>query len=159
LLVSGVLDLSMYGPGYDVFQPNDNYVRVYNPKETLGPTEWRRMIYMYKVRMEQDPVFGAFDCPDAGQAAPVRPRSTTAIQALNLFNSQFVERQAELLAERLRQEAGEDSHAQIQRAFQRTLGRLPSDDELSASLAIAASHKLETVCRALLNCNEFLFVP
>jgi len=159
LQVSGVLDLSMYGPGYDVFQPNDNYVRVYNPKEILGPAEWRRMIYMYKVRMAQDPVFGAFDCPDAGQAAPVRPRSTTAIQALNLFNSQFVQQQAERLAERVRMEVGEDLRAQINRAFQLTLGRQPSDDELSASLATAESHKLETVCRALLNCNEFLFVP
>ena len=79
LSVSGALDERMYGPGFDVFEPNDNYVRVYNPKEKLGPAEWRRMVYMYKVRMEQDPVFGVFDCPDAGQAAPVRPRSTTAI--------------------------------------------------------------------------------
>ncbi len=79
----------MGGPGFSTLKPNNNYVRVYEPKETFGPEEWRRMIYMTKVRMENDAVFGVFDCPDAGQTMPKRSRSTTAIQSLNLFNSRF----------------------------------------------------------------------
>ena len=59
------------------------------------------MIYSHKIRMEPVPVFGAFDCPDAGQPTPKRSQSTTAIQALNLFNSPFVIAQAEMLAGRL----------------------------------------------------------
>ena len=51
--------------------------------------EFRRMIYQHKIRMEPVPIFGAFDAPDAGQTMPRRKQSTTAIQALNLFNSSF----------------------------------------------------------------------
>src|SRR5688500_9981794 len=58
LAVSGTLDLRMGGPGFSVFESNDNYVRVYNDKEKFGPAEWRRMIYMTKVRMQQDATFG-----------------------------------------------------------------------------------------------------
>jgi hypothetical protein len=79
LLASGALDLAMHGPGYSVFEPNENYVRVYNPRQSWGPADWRRMVYMAKVRMEHDPVFGNFDCPDAGLPTASRGRSTTAI--------------------------------------------------------------------------------
>src|SRR5262249_17221036 len=70
LTISGQIDLRPGGPGFSAFEPNDNYVRVYNPKKEFGPTEFRRMIYMTKVRMQQDSTFGAFDCPDGGQIAP-----------------------------------------------------------------------------------------
>ncbi len=159
LQASDSLDLRMYGPGYDVFEPNDNYVRNYVPKEVLGPAEWRRMVYMTKVRMEQDAVFGVFDCPDAGQATPARPRSTTAIQALNLFNSRFVQQQAARLAERATSESPPMLESQIERAFQLTLGRSPTESESAASVELARQYGLPAVCRALLNCNEFLFLP
>ncbi len=100
LQCSGVLDLTMFGPGFSAFEPNGNYVRVYKPKETWGPPEWRRMVYMTKVRREHDAVFGAFDAPDAGQVCPKRSRSTTPIQALNMLNSSFMVQQGNLLAVR-----------------------------------------------------------
>ena len=74
LATSGALDTSMGGPGFSLFEPNNNYVRVYTPKETFGPAECRRMIYMHNVRMERDSVFGPFDCPDAGQMTAARSR-------------------------------------------------------------------------------------
>ncbi len=159
LAVTGKLDSRMGGAGFSFFEPNDNYVRVYEPKQSFGPEEWRRMIYATVVRMERDAVFGAFDAPDAGQVCPRRPRSTTPLQALNLLNSPFVLRQAELLAERLRREAGEESTAQVRRAFALALGRAPDDQELARSRSVVEQHGLETFCRAVLNLNEFLFVP
>src|SRR4029434_7846691 len=110
---------------YSVFLPNDNYVRVYIPKMEWTHDEWRRMVYMTKVRMEQDPVFGALDCPDAGQAAAKRSRSTTALQALNLFNSAFMLQQAELRAVRVKPEAGDDTAAQVRRTFSLAFSREP----------------------------------
>ena len=74
----------MGGPGYDVFEPNGNYVKVYTPKQKFGPAEWRRMIFMTKPRMQFDSTFGAFDCPDSALPLAKRNRSTTALQALNL---------------------------------------------------------------------------
>jgi hypothetical protein len=159
LHVSGALDLTMGGPGFSVFKPNDNYVRVYDAKEEWGPAEWRRMIYVHRVRMAQDGVFGAFDCPDAGQPAPRRGRSTTAIQALNLFNSTFMTQQAELFAERVRRDVGDDLDAQISRAFQLALGREPSDSERGGAREAAREFRLAAVCRALYNSNEFLLLP
>ncbi|MGE0756479.1 MAG: DUF1553 domain-containing protein [Pirellulaceae bacterium] len=159
LAVSGVLDLTMGGPGFLVFRPNTNYVRVYDPKDEWGPGDWRRMIYAHRVRMAQDGVFGAFDCPDAGQPAPRRGRSTTAMQALNLLNSTFVHQQAELFAARLVNEAGGDEAARMRRAFQLTCGRNPTSDEADAVLPVAREHGWTAVCRALLNASEFLFIP
>lgn len=159
LATSGALDLAMGGPGFMVFEPNANYVRVYEPKEAWGPGEWRRMIYAHRVRMAQDGVFGAFDCPDAGQPAPRRSRSTTAIQALNLFNSSFVKQQAELLAARAKREAGSDLDDQIRHVFALADGRPPSDRELAACRSTAAQFGLAAVCRVVYNSNEFLFIP
>ena len=80
----------MYGPGFLLFVPNSNYARNWIAKDEFEPKDMRRMVYTMRIRMEQDSVFGAFDCPDGGQAAPNRSRSTTPIQALNLYNSGFM---------------------------------------------------------------------
>lgn len=159
LVVAGTLDLRMGGPGFNPFAPNDNYVRVYDPKSDYGPADWRRMIYQTKVRMAQEPTFGAFDCPDAGQRQPQRPRSTTPLQALNLFNSRFVVQQAEQFAARLQRDAGDDNRRQIVRAFQLAFGRNPDQEELALCADVVAKEGLPTFCRVLINANEFLFIP
>jgi hypothetical protein len=159
LATSGALDLKMGGPGWSTFKPNSNYVRFYEPKEEFGPSEFRRAIYMTKVRMRQDGVFGTFDCPDAGQIAPKRARSTTALQALSLFNSQFILQQSEKLAARVQSEAGEKPADQVQKVFQLTLGRTPDAEESIAAQGLVKEHGLPALCRAVYNANEFLFLP
>ncbi len=81
------------------------------------------MIYQERMRRVDDRIFTAFDFPDCGQVRAKRPVSTTPLQALNLMNSDFVVEQSELIAERARQEAGEDLRAQIRRVFELLLGR------------------------------------
>lgn len=159
LAAAGSLDLAMGGHGFLVFKSNDNYVRVYDPKEEWGPGEWRRMIYAHRVRMAQDGVFGAFDCPDAGQPQPRRSRSTTALQALNLLNSSFIKQQSDLLASRAKQTAGEELATQIAQMYRLTLAREPNDGELAAALEVANQFGPAAVGRALFNSNEFLFLP
>ncbi|MCA9051347.1 MAG: DUF1553 domain-containing protein, partial [Planctomycetaceae bacterium] len=117
------------------------------------------MIYAHKVRMERVPVFGAFDCPDAGLPAPVRSRSTTAIQALNLFNSPFVLEQADAFARRITTECDSAGTSPIDRAFLLAVGREPSESEQATAVATVSDHGLSTLCRALLNSSEFLFLP
>ncbi|MDQ3441491.1 MAG: PSD1 and planctomycete cytochrome C domain-containing protein [Planctomycetota bacterium] len=158
LTVSGKLDLRMGGPGFSVFEPNDNYVRVYNAKKTFGPPEWRRMIYMTKVRMQQDATFGAFDCPDGGQIAPKRTNSTTPLQALNLLNSDFILQQAEFFAQRVKREQGDDVGKQVRRAFALAFNREASHEELSVATSFVRREGLTMFCRALLNANEFVYV-
>lgn len=158
LLVSGKLDLTPGGPGFSTFKPNENYVRVYDPLAEFGPVQWRRMIYMTKVRMQQDPVFGIFDCPDGGQITPRRTRSTTPLQALNLLNSRFLFDQAAFLAERLRRDAGQDKPAQIQRAFRLVLSRNATSEEVAAARAFVEADGLLMFARALFNTNEFVYL-
>lgn len=158
LAVAGSLDDRMGGPGFSVFKPNDNYVRVYDPKEDFTPKEWRRSIYMTKVRMAQDGTFGAFDCPDAGQVQPRRPRSNTAIQALNLFNSGFVWRQSERFAQRIRDDVGDAPPGiQVRLAFRLAFQRDPSTEEAGMCAEMVSSEGLTMLCRVLFNTNEFLF--
>jgi hypothetical protein len=158
LAVSGNLDDRMFGAGFDLFEPNTNYVKVYTTKRALGPREWRRMVYQSKPRMQLDEVFGQFDCPDAGQITPRRTSSITALQALNLLNSQFILQQSTIFADRLLGDVGNDTKAIVERTFALAFQREPSEEELSASKELIHEHGLPAFCRAILNANEFLFV-
>jgi len=158
LAVSGKLELQPGGPGFSAFEPNDNYVRVYNPKKEFGPPEWRRMIYMTKIRLQQDSTFGAFDCPDGGQVTPKRMHSTTPLQALNLLNSNFILQQSVFFAERLQKEAGKEPEAQARRAFELIYSRSPDAQELKAAGAFITAQGTAVFCRTLFNSNEFIFV-
>jgi hypothetical protein len=158
LAVAGRLDLRMGGPGWSPFVPNENYVRVYVPKDEYGPEDFRRMVYATVVRQRPDGVFGAFDCPDGGQIAPKRPRSTTPLQALNLLNSGFIQQAARLLADHLTAGAGAVPETQAREAFQLAFQREPTADEVKSSAQFIRAESLPLFCRALLNSNEFVFV-
>jgi hypothetical protein len=158
LLVAGNLDLRMGGPGFDLFEPNTNYVKVYNSKSEFDAATFRRMVYQSKPRMQLDDTFGAFDCPDAGQIAPRRNRSITPLQSLNLLNSPFSLQQSAAWSERLQRDAGTELSSQIRLAFISALGREPSAEEQADSRSFIAEHGMAAFCRALLSANEFVFV-
>jgi hypothetical protein len=48
---------------------------------------------------------------------------------------------------------------QVERAFQLALGRLPDDQERTASVRLVVEHGLPALTRALFNANEFLLLP
>ena len=158
LAITGVLDLKMGGAGFSAFEVEAENVRHYHPKQTYGPEDWRRMIYMTKVRMEQDSVFGLFDCPDAASSVAKRSRSTTPLQALNLFNSRFLLQQADLFAQRLEQERPGDLAGQVERAFELCYARPPTRTEREDAVQFIKEQQLPAFCRALLNSNELLFI-
>jgi hypothetical protein len=158
LLLAGSLDRKMYGPGFLLFVPNANYARNWVAKDEFKPSDMRRMIYTMRIRMEQDAIFGAFDCPDGGQVSPNRSRSTTPIQALNLYNSGFMADLSKRFAERIAMEVGVDPRQQITRCYAWTFGRKPNSDESTDVLVYLEEHGLPALCRVLLNSNEFLFL-
>ena len=158
LAASGAINLRMGGPGFYLQKVEEDNVYRYFPKEDFSTNEFRRMVYLTRIRQEQDSVFGAFDCPSGNQVIPRRSRSNTPLQALNLFNSNFVLQQADLLAGRLRREAGEEPEPQITRSFQLMYGRQPDRFERKASMAMIRDQGLDAFCRALYNTSEFLFV-
>ena len=158
LAVAGVLDDRMYGPGFSGFEVELENVRHYFPKKKYGPEDWRRMIYMTKVRLEKESVFGIFDCPDAATSVPKRSRSTTPLQALNLFNSSFMLQQSQLLADRLQRDCGDDRAKQIVRAFWLCCSRGADAAEVSDCQQFIAEEGIAAFCRAMLNSSEFVFM-
>lgn len=158
LAVAGLLKHDMYGRGFDLFDQRGG-LSGFIPVETLNDFNQRRMIYAHKIRREPEAVFGAFDCPDAGQSTAVRAISTTPIQALNLFNSPFTLEVADRFAQRIRGEVGDEDVAQIRRAYEIALNRLPTNEEVEEVRGVVQQYGLALLCRVLLNSNEFLFIP
>lgn len=159
LSATGMLDLTPGGPGFLLFEPNANYARNWVPQTSSFEREdYRRMIYSLKLRMEPDAIFSAFDVPDSGQVCPSRSRSTTPLQALNLFNSSFLIEQAEQLATRATSKAGSDVPKQITAAYELAYARAPESAEVRGALEFVQQNGLPALCRALLNSNEFLFI-
>jgi hypothetical protein len=157
LAVAGTLDFTMGGPGFRIHADKKRY-EGWKVVDNSGPGTWRRLIYQESMRGIDDRMFTAFDRPECGQVTPKRTVSTTPLQALNLFNGDFILAQAEKLAERVRREAGADVAAQIKRVFALVHCRAPSANEAQAAQALVAQDGLPELCRVLLNTNEFAFI-
>jgi len=162
LAVSGLLDPSMGGRGFDLFRSRGG-LDGFPPVETFSGDGLKRMIYAHKVRMEKESVFGAFDCPDAGQTMARRRQSTTPIQALNLINSPFTIQVAEAFAARVERDTatgdGDRIERQATQAVRLALGREPTPEELADSVALIRDHSLVALCRLLLNTGDFVTLP
>ncbi len=158
LAVSGRLNLKTGGPGFDLFKSRGG-LSGFPPIESFKENGRRRMIYAHKIRMEREAVFGAFDCPDAGQTLARRRQSTTPLQALNLFNSRFTIDESAALAERGKKEAGSELEDQIRRVYQLAYVRDPGSGEMGDAVSFAKSNGLPALCRAIYNSSEFLFIP
>lgn len=157
LQASGRLNLEMGGRGFDFFRQRGGLAD-YQPIESFDPDGWRRMIYAHKIRMQSVDIFGAFDCPDAGQMKPRRTQSITPLQSLSLLNSPFVNRQAGFFAARVRREVGMQIPRQIDRAFEIALGRNATHDERQKLTPLIRDEGLSQLCRVLLNTSEFLYL-
>lgn len=158
LLASGKLNPSIGGKSYRIHNQKKTYAQ-WEVVNNYGPHTWRRLLYQERMRRVDDQIFTAFDFPDCGQVRAKRPVSTTPLQALNLLNSQFVLEQTKFIAERAMAESDSKLPAAVERCFHLLLGRTPDKDELKVCLSLADQYDLSIVCRALINSNEFAFLP
>jgi hypothetical protein len=158
LQASGSLDRTIGGRSYRIHNVKKRYAQ-WEVTDNHGPETWRRMIYQERMRRVDDQMFTAFDFPDCGQVRAKRPVSTTPLQALNLMNSDFIIEQSKRIADRAARESGGSLHRSVDRCFELLLGRNPDDQERDACLALARENDLSLVCRALINSNEFAFLP
>ena len=74
------------------------------------------------------------------------------------MNNSFVQRQAAHLAERAMKEANDDLPMAVQAAYRLALGRAPTPEETARALAAAKERSLTSVCWALLNSTEFVYI-
>lgn len=120
----------------------------------------RRSLYLLNKRTVRLPLLANFDQPDAMTSCPVRPISTHALQALSLMNSDFAAVQAQRFAARLKRECGLAQDCQVRRAYKLALARLPRPVELRMALDfLSEGGPLEDFALALVNRNEFLYIP
>ncbi|MEI6235587.1 MAG: DUF1553 domain-containing protein [Planctomycetota bacterium] len=157
LAVSGSLNFDMGGPGYRDFKYTEAYAPVYEYVTPDKPDVLRRSIYRFVVRTTPHQFMSTLDCPDPANLTPARARTTTALQALALSNNEFILQQAGLLASRAEHEKV-DRSAAIRRAFQLALQRDPSPAQAQAAAKLVAEQGLFSLCRMLLNANEFIYL-
>ena len=107
------------------------------------------------------------DFCDTTRSAPRRLVTSTAPQALALFNGEFVDRQSHHLADRLIREAGDDPAAQVRLAYRLALSRPATPDEVTTMTAFLAREAgsdpdakrkaLARMARVIFNLNEFAY--
>lgn len=157
--VSGKLDLSMGGPGVDLFVFEDDHSPRYKYAEfdPADPSGFRRSIYRFVVRSVPDPFMTNMDCADPSQSVPARNQTLTAIQALSMLNNPVMVRQAAYFAERVSKDSTTVT-GQVSDAYRIALNRAPSEEELSALVPYAEKNGMAATCRLILNSNEFMFI-
>jgi hypothetical protein len=117
------------------FQPRQimgGTASVYEPDPLPGQRN-RRTIYAEKLRGLRDPFLEAFNQPGSDASCELRESSTVAPQALTLLNAEEVQDRALAFADRLLKERSHESKV-IQRAFELSLGRAPTKEEIIACI-------------------------
>ena len=168
LAASGRLKVQRVG-GLPVFPPLPRELartpKVYNRHRWLddhGPEGRRRSVYVFQQRSSNLPLLDTFDALVPDGSCSRRQSTVTALQSLAMYNGGLVNTELPHLADRVRNEAGEDAAEQVRRAFQLVLLRSPIEEEVHKSLDFLAEAEGEDpivgLCRVLLNCNEFFYV-
>lgn len=148
LAASGQLDPSMGGPASNLAEP----------------ATARRSVYGKVSREELNTMLRLYDFPEPTAHSPNREATTTPLQQLFVLNSPLVLRQAQVLAERVATEQGDDS-ARLNSLYELLYGRLPEEAEralllptLTASGEAPIGARWTSLVHVLLGANEFLFV-
>ena len=127
----------------------------------------RRSIYIHVKRSLIYPLLGGFDLPETDRPSAARFASTQPTQALGMMNGTLINRQAAILAERGRREAGTESRAFTRRVLSLTLQRAPTEKEIAEGMGLMARlqrrgakpEQAQTyLCLVALNLNEFLYL-
>ncbi|HZN35760.1 MAG TPA: DUF1553 domain-containing protein, partial [Pirellulaceae bacterium] len=169
LAAAGNLDRRMYGPAVKLPIPAAA-IEAHTDKQGAWkaagePDINRRTVYAFVKRTLLVPMLETLDFCDTTSSTDRRAITSIAPQALTLFNGDFTSRQAEVFAQRLEREAGEDPQRQIDLAYRAALARPPTAEESAAMTAflqreasVTDQHAaLVQACRVLLNLNEFVY--
>lgn len=158
LLVSGKLNNEKGGPGFEDFTYQEAYAPIYRYITADKPAQWRRSIYRYVVRTTPNRFLTSFDCPDPANLTAKRITTTTPLQSLVLYNNDFMLQQSRYFAQRVQTETNGNAAAEVDRVYELSLSRLPTQYEQRLAITFVEQHGLFALCRILFNANEFLYV-
>jgi hypothetical protein len=152
LVISGMLDPEMYGPG------------------TLDETMTRRSVYFFIKRSKLIPMMMLFDWPEHLVSIGQRSSTTIAPQALMFLNSSQGRQYSHSLVDQL---PNHDLDAAVQLGYQTALARDPTTEEAALALVFLKSQEeiyrqrqddeprnaaLTDFCQALMSMNEFIYI-
>jgi len=160
LFTSGRLNRRMGGPGFYLFvleHPQHSPHYEYHKHDPADPQSHRRSVYRFVVRSQPDPFMTILDCADSSQSTPVRDETLTSIQALALLNNKFNLAMAEFFKADLSAQ-NVPLASQVDRAFRRVTGRVPTAEEHAELVGYAQEHGITNLCRLLYNFNEFIYL-
>ena len=194
LAVSGVLDRTPGGPPVPISPTSNGQVDVAEAKvyrwslekeaiygddlKIASPTgKFRRSVYLFARRNNRLTELAAFDQPVVNTNCTQRTSAATVQQTLAMLNGKFAQEQAELLADRVRTEAGDLQKAQVELAFRLVFSRSLTEREWKVAKKLLEQQKniyvdanpdetlqqcdkraFVDLCQMLLNTNEFLYV-
>ncbi len=115
LAATGELDLTMGGEGADLTRP-------------------RRAVYLKVLRNTPEPLLEAFDVADGFNSTALRQTTTTANQALLMFNGPWMLARAKALKTRLEKEGARDDYEFVNAAWRIMFSRAPTTSEVESSL-------------------------
>lgn len=147
LAVSGALFPRMAGPAVSVAvdevgqvivgkDNRDTAGRPQGPRESIGPEEFRRGLYIQIRRSLPVSLLETFDAPTLTPNCEKRAASTSASQSLMLMNNDFVARLADQFATRVEAEVGATANlaTRARLAWRLALGRQPSESQMAAAV-------------------------
>jgi cytochrome c553 len=172
LQTSGCLNTTVFGPSVKPWMHKDAIATGSTTKWPTdvvdGPKTWRRSLYVFMRRSVRFPMLEVFDAPDATASCGRRLATTTPLQALALLNDPFVRDQAQRWAAGVKDHAGADAGAQVDRVYALALLREPSAHERVRAIAFLAAQTalhqgdagaaLTDLCQVMFNLNEFVHV-
>lgn len=169
LHASGKLNAKQFGPPIKTPLEPEIYDIIFTEGEpdNLWPLPkdrseiYRKSIYLLNKRTVRLPMLTNFDQPDAITSCPIRAVSTHALQALSLLNSDFMQEQSKALAARVDASCKGNVACQTKTAYAMTLERAPRPEEQQMARQFLTQKRmpLEDFCKALLNRNEFVYIP
>jgi hypothetical protein len=169
LAVAGSLDLSMGGSLLPT--PNRQYVTSTANVDPVAYATNRRSIYLPVVRSALYDVFQVFDFAEPSVSSGERQTTTIAPQALFMMNSRLVAEQTRLLAASLLSNERLDDAGRLERLWLAAYSRPPREDETHLALAYVRDYESreaapsearlrawQSLCRAVIGANEFIYV-
>src|SRR5262249_27209853 len=126
LFIAGRLDETRYGTPELLFVRHDGMVMT-----PVFSATARRSIYLQHSRATVHTMLYLFDHPQMGVNCSRRENTAVATQALFLLNNTLIRPVADALAERVRDEAGDDFAEQVDRIYWLALSRPPTEEEKS----------------------------
>lgn len=128
LFVSGELDLAMSGP---------------SPASIQDPNLKRRAIYGMIDRQNLSSLARTFDFAAPDNSVPKRSETTVPLQALFLFNSEFIAARARSVEERITREGATSNLEQITTVYRTIFAREPNAKEFERAIKFLSESELD----------------